>query len=206
MTPEKNHKSEDEWDKIYPIYHDHKNFSKIIENYVENFFRINYSFQGEMKDNDKLPEDPYLTEFIGEICKQLGIAGITSTQCLIRVISKLIIAGTGIHEHVGQISDYMIDPRFIGAKLQQGKEMQNIQTYSQILVLSVVTGLRMPGLLEDWSHLIDRSQFYEKNLKNYQDFKQKLIDLSKEIGRRNKIRNYPFESFNPKFMECSTSV
>ena len=206
MTPEKNHKSDEEWDKIYPIYHDHKNFSAIIENYVENFFRINYDFHGEMDDSDKLPEDSDLTEFISEICKQLGIAGITSTQCLIRVISKLISAGTGIHEHVGQISDYMIDPRFIGAKLQQGKEMQNIQTYSQILVLSVVTGLRMPGLLEDWSHLIDRSQFYEKNLKNYQDFKQKLIDLSKEIGRRNKIRNYPFESFNPKFMECSTSV
>ena len=30
----------------------------------------------------------------------------------------------------------MVDPGFIGAKLQ-AKQMQNIQTYSQILVLSV---------------------------------------------------------------------
>ena len=52
----------------------------------------------------------------------------------------------------------MTDPRFIGAKLQEGKEMQNIQTYTQILVLAVITGLRMPGILEDWSHLIEKNE------------------------------------------------
>jgi hypothetical protein len=100
----------------------------------------------------------------------------------------------------------MVDPRFIGAKLQEGKEMQNIQTYSQILVLSMLTGLRMPGLLEDWSHLIDHDQNYSENLKNYKKFKKNLQDLSEDIDRRNEKRNYPFQSFNPKYMECSTSV
>lgn len=203
MYPEANKKKDDEWDKIYPVYHDLNKFWDIIKKYVTNFFRINYNLTVK---SDNLPNDPDIKEFINEICEQLGIAGITSLSYFIDVLSQLIAASTGIHEHVGQVSGYMIDPRFIGAKLQEGKEIQNIQTYSQILVLSVVTGLRMPGLLEDWSHIIQNDQYYDENLENYRNFKRELRELSEDIDSRNKIRNYPFESFNPKYMECSTSV
>ncbi|CAF1644988.1 unnamed protein product, partial [Adineta ricciae] len=156
--------------------------------------------------DDKLPVDSYMMDFIDDLCKQLGIPGITSLKRFVDVLSQLIADSTGIHEHVGQISDYMIDPRFIGAKLQEGREMQNIQTYTQILILTVVTGLRMPGIMEDWSHLIEHNQDYEKNLKNYHDFKSQLRKLSKCVDERNKTRRYPFQSFNPRFIECSTSV
>jgi hypothetical protein len=203
MYPSEKNGSEEEWDKVYPIYHDLTEFWKIIQNYVTSFFRINYNVT---VDNDDLPNDSSIREFINEICKQLGIPGITSLKIFINVLSQLIASSTGIHEHVGQISDYMLDPRFIGAKLQEGKQIQNIQTYSQILVLAVVTGLRMPGLLEDWSHLIEYDQYHSENLDNYRYFKSQLRDLSRDIDRRNKIRNYPFESYNPRYMECSTSV
>lgn len=203
MSPKENDKTDEQWDKIYPIYHDLNAFWKIIQTYVKNFFCINYNVSLE---NDNLPHDVQMAEFIHEICQQLGIPGITSLKCFIDVLSQLIAASTGIHEHVGQVSDYMIHPKFIGAKLEEGKEMQNIQTYSQILVLAVLTGLRMPGLLEDWSHLIERDQFYSDNIQNYRNFKNELRNLVDEIDRRNQTRNYPFQSFNPKFMECSTSV
>ncbi|CAF1104185.1 unnamed protein product [Didymodactylos carnosus] len=205
MDADNNNKTKDEWDKIYPIHRDLNEFWNIIHKYVENFFEINYNLSIN-DDNDNLPDDLYITKFIQEICKQIGIAGITSLKYFIDVLSQLIASSTGIHEHVGQVSGYMIDPRFIGAKLQEGKEMQNIQTYTQILSLTVITGLRMPGILEDWSHLIDHDEHYHKNLKNYQDFKYQLQKLSEDIDSRNKIRNYPFESFNPKYIECSTSI
>ena len=203
MTPTENGKTNEQWDAIYPIYHDLNAFWKIIQTYVTTFFHINYNVS---TDDDNLPNDLQLGAFIHEICKQLGIPGITSLKFFIDVLSQLIASSTGIHEHVGQVSDYMIDPRFIGAKLQEGKQMQNIQTYSQILVLSVLTGLRMPGLLEDWSHLIERDEFYTENLENYRKFKDDLHNLADEIDHRNEKRNYPFQSLNPKNMECSTSV
>jgi len=213
MDPEKNHDLPDDWDKIYPICRDLKEFWETINKYVVSFFKTNYNLQVKIDDDkhnqspdDNLPNDPCIKEFINELCKQLGIAGITSLRHFIAVLSQLIASNTGIHEHVGQVSGYMLDPRFIGAKLQAGKEIQNIQTYSQILVLAVVTGLRMPGLLEDWSHLIEHDQNYGENLKNYRNFKRELRELSAKIDSRNKTRNYPFESFNPKFMECSTSI
>jgi hypothetical protein len=203
MNPKENNKTDDEWDKIYPIYHDLNAFWKIIRKYVTDFFHINY---GVTIEKDDLPNDIYIIDFINEICKQLGITGITSLKHFIDVLSQLIASSTGVHEHVGQVSGYLIDPRFVGAKLQEGKEIQNIQTYTQILVLSVVTGLRMPGLLEDWSHIIEHDEYYRENLKNYRSFKRELRELSRKIDSLNKTRNYPFESFNPKYMECSTSV
>lgn len=43
MYPDKNQKSDEEWDKIYPIYHDLNAFWKIIKKYVTNFFQIYYN-------------------------------------------------------------------------------------------------------------------------------------------------------------------
>lgn len=203
MYPDRNHRTDDEWEKIYPIYHDLHVFWKIIQNYVRNFLQINYNYSDE---DDHLPQDKHLIEFINEICAQLGISGISSLTQFVDVLSQLIVTSTGIHEHVGQVSDYLIDPRFVGTKLREGKEIQDIQTYTQILLLTVVTGLQMPGLLEDWSHLIERDQYYIENMKNYQNFKKDLQDLVEYIDRRNKTANYPFESFNPKYMQCSISA
>jgi len=38
MYSNENHKTEDEWDKIHPIYHDHRRFRKIMQKYIGNFF------------------------------------------------------------------------------------------------------------------------------------------------------------------------
>jgi len=121
-------------------------------------------------------------------------------------LTQLICTNTVIHEHIGQISDYALDPRFIATKLQQGKTLQSVQTYSQVLVLSVVTGLKMPGLLEDWSHLIPHDNHYDKNRQNYEQFRKDLLALSHSIDQKNLERDYPFQSINPRFMECSLSV
>lgn len=205
MTPEAAGMSHDEWDKIYPIYHDLHAFWDIIRDYVADFFKINYNLSSA-NGYDHLPNDDNIMNFIYEICKQLGISGINSLNDLIDLLAQLIASSTGMHEHVGQISDYMTNPQFIGAKLQEGKEIQNVQTYTQILILSVLTGLPMPGILEDWSHLIERNRYYSENLNSYRTFKKRLQDLSENIDARNKIRKYPFQSFNPKYIECSTSI
>lgn len=204
MSPKANHKTADEWDRIYPIYHDLNSFWKIVRNYVKCFFEINYSSIVSL--DEQLPDDVYLRDFANELAKQLGIEKLISLNDLIDVLTQLIACSIGFHELVGQSSDYLLDPRFIGMKLEENKQIQNVQTYSQALILSVVTSLRMPNLFDNWTHLIGHDEFYLNNLHNYENFKRDLEELSQEIDSRNKIRNYPFESFNPKFMDCSTSA
>ncbi|CAF1227318.1 unnamed protein product, partial [Didymodactylos carnosus] len=69
MDADNNNKTKDEWDKIYPIHRDLNEFWNIIQKYVQTFFEINYNLSIK-DDNDNLPDDLYITEFIQEICKQ----------------------------------------------------------------------------------------------------------------------------------------
>ena len=82
--------------------------------------------------------------------------------------------------------------------------------------------MKMPGLMDDWAHLIPRSSTdsHEKNpssikteadvkshLDNYYLFKQQLIERVDKIDQRHQNSNsFPFQSFNPRQMECSVSV
>ena len=159
--------------------------------------------------SDTLPAD--LTDFASELSKQLGLTQITSRKALIRVLAQLICATTGIHEHVGQVSDYMLDPRFVCTKLRRDEGMNTVQSYTQVLTLAALTGLKMPGLLEDWSHLVPHNDgsLSHAHLLNYRKFRLQLVLLSRHIDRLNADRNarrYPFQSFNPRFMEVSVSV
>ena len=230
------------WAAVYPIATDLPRFWRIVHQYVERFFNIEYGPDqvGDDTDNEPLADEraagqspepgkpPFMKQtyeerFMSELCKPLGLNGVTSRAGLVDVLAELICSSTGIHEHVGQISDYMFDPAFIGTRLQQDNRYQrpSVQNYSQLLTLTVLTGLRMPGLMEDWSHLIPRQAADElaappqqgrpvtTHLQNYHLFKWELAQRANEIDARHRADNatcFPFQSFNPRFMECSLSV
>ena len=225
--------NQSEWVKHYPIAEDLPAFWKIVRDYVRRFYDIEYgkedSTESEKKKGNLTSErafmaEPYERLFISELCKPLGLNGIPSRSRLIDVLTQLICACTGIHEHVGHVSDYLYDPSFIGTKLRRDLPslLPSVQNYSLMLVLTVLTAMKMPGLMEDWSHLIPRvttdsqhdkppSNITEEQVKshldNYYLFKQQLTELAEKIDVRHRISDtFPFESFNPRFMECSVSV
>jgi len=45
------------------------------------------------------------------------------------VLTSLICNVTGMHELVGQISDYFVHPKICGTTLRKGKEIDSIQMY-----------------------------------------------------------------------------
>jgi hypothetical protein len=61
----------------------------------------NFNSPDDQLCEDTLPDDTNILEFIKEISKQLAMLEINSLQQFIDVLSKLIAANTGIHEHVG---------------------------------------------------------------------------------------------------------
>ena len=224
--------NQSEWVRHYPIAEDLPSYWKIVRGYVRRFFEIEYGKEEsiEEKKKDKLTSErafmaePCERRFISELCKPLGLDGIPSRSYLIDVIAQLICACTGIHEHVGHVGDYLYDPSFIGTKLRRDLPslLPSVQNYSLMLVLTVLTAMKMPGLMEDWSHLIPRvatdsqhdespSNMTEEQVKSHLDnhyfFKQQLTERTEKIDARHRISDtFPFESFNPRFMECSVSV
>ncbi|CAF1412324.1 unnamed protein product [Adineta ricciae] len=223
---------ESEWIQNYPIAKDLPAFWKVVRDYVKRFFEIEYGKEAPHHDDqgdDVTSQRPFMNEpceqrFISELCKPLGLNGIPSRAFLIDVITQLICACTGIHEHVGHVGDYLYDPSFIGTKLRRDlpSMLPSVQNFSLMLVLTVLTALRMPGLMEDWSHLIPpmatdnqdgalqpitTEDQVQSHLDNYHLFKHQLTELMEQIdARHHEPGVFPFESFNPGFMECSVSV
>jgi hypothetical protein len=211
----------------FPIVQDSSAYWNVVKKYVSRFLDALYGKYSDSDPDDAnsdrkkpvdhmlrgregykgLPKDDTpLTNFMNGISSQLGIGLITTRSRLIDVLTQLIFNGTGRHEHVGQVSDYMMDPTFVGFKLLPDQSMQSIQSYTQQCALVVLTGLQMPRLIDDWSHLITREL-----LRNpYFQFKDDLVRLQFDIEERNIERvnkkGWAFESFNPKNIETSVSV
>ena len=223
--------NQSEWVMRYPIAEDLPAFWNIVRDYTRRFFEIEYGKEESMEETkNKMASEPaFMPEpcerrFIAELCKSLRLDAIASRNCLIDVITQLICACTGIHEHVGHVSDYLYDPSFMGTKIRRDLPslLPSVQNYSLMLVLAVLTGMRMPGLMEDWSHLIPRvstdnregkppstmtEEQVKSHLDNYHLFKQQLAERSERIDARHRMPDvFPFESFNPRLMECSLSV
>ena len=208
----------EEWSRVFPISEDLPRFWQIVREYVEAFFDVEYPVSAEAAKADCLDKsDEELQHFARELCKQLGLSGVTSRTQLIDVLAQCICAVTGLHEHVGQISELLYDPTFINTKLRRADQMQTVQTYSQHLVLVVLTGLRMPALLDDWTHILAALRHEQQHVHSHHLFKHRLRQRAKEVDEANlpypdgpeqprKGRLYPFQSFNPRFMECSISV
>jgi hypothetical protein len=124
------------------------------------------------------------------------------------LVTQLIVNGTGLHRQVGQVSDYMTEPTWVGCKLEKGKEVQSVQNYVQVCVLTTVTGLKMPYLLDDWrTLLLEFEQHRPSMVQLYTQLKADLFELQEEIVRRNSTtRPYPFRSFQPDQLASSLSV
>ena len=224
--------SQSEWVQNYPIAEDLPAFWKIVRDYVRRFFEIEYGKEESMEEKKQSKTSSsraFMAEacerrFISELCKPLGLNGIPNRARLTDVITQLICACTGIHEHVGHVGDYLFDPSFIGTKLRRDLPslLPSVQNYSLMLVLTVLTAMKMPGLMEDWSHLIPRvatdtpsgkpsvsmtEEQVRSHLDNYHLFKQQLTERTEKIDERHRRPDtFPFQSFNPSFMECSVSV
>lgn len=215
-----------DWVEHYPIAEDLPAFWQVVRDYVRRFFEIEYGPESVTEDTFQrsFMTVPCERRFIAELCKPLGLDGIPSRDHLIDVIAQLICSCTGIHEHVGHVSDYLYDPSFIGTKLRRDlpSMLPSVQNYSLMLALTVLTAMKMPGLMEDWSHLIPHmvtdsrdgqvtsittEEQVKSHLDNYHLFKHQLSELMERIEQRHLSSDiFPFQSFNPSFMECSVSV
>ena len=206
-----------DWDRVYPYALDSSELWSVIYQYVVKFFEIEYNYAADQPNMNVPHDDAQLLDFVCELCKELNLESITTITQLIDVLTQLICSSVGYHEHVGAVADMLLDPSFIGSKLtevdatsrstsQYTTPMQSVQTYSQLLMIATVTGLQMPGLMEDWSHLLlhDHSQ---RHLNNYRTLKLNLTALSERIDKRNRaFRDWPFLSFQPRNLEISCSI
>merc|ERR1719206_1334251 len=191
-------------DSVFGFHADAMAFWRVMRKYVAGFLAIHF------EDAEAILRDRAINAFALRLSVLLEVPPFEcngdDAERFIDVLTQLLCSVTGIHEHVGQVSDYIMSPDWMGTRLRANSNMCSVQEYSQILALVCATGMDSPKLMGDWSHLIPKDEHYERVLALYNEWGADLITASDEVQRRNKTRKYPIEAFDPRKMECSVSV
>jgi len=190
-------------DSHFPVLKDSQQFWDTMREFVAAYMKVYYTDDIEFAKQLRFGE---IKDFAGNLEKHLGLkhGHINTLDRFVDVLTQLICNGTGMHEVVGQTSDYLQQADWVGTKLVKGYSISTVQSYGQLLALSGFTGQLQPTIEEDWLHLFNHDDNYEQVEKVYKEFQASLKQLRRDIEARNLTRKYPMEFFNPK--HCKTSV
>jgi hypothetical protein len=185
----------------YPYATDGLALYAIFQSYVGDYFEI--FFPGETVVQD--PAVRAWWQAIVSLAPSLGLGPLNKAQQVIDLITHVMFTVTGVHAQVGHVVPYLLDPAFIGSKIRSGTQMADIQATVQVLNLTALTALEQPLLIGDYTHLF-LEQHKEHVIAAFKRYQQALIDLSRDIDERNKHREQPFQTFNPRVLTTSVST
>ena len=178
-----------------PFYTDSIKLWNIMRKYVLSYLTSEIS-----SDTNNIVKDKNIIDFWNHFNNDFnyGLGELTFDN-LIDHITNSIWWCTAGHEMVGSIVEYLVHPNGLMPKICPDKTIADVQTFAQALIIISLTGLRQPGLMNDWEHLFD-------DPKHARVFQQELFNLSQEIDSLNLKRIVPYNVMNPKILESSVSI
>ncbi len=181
----------------FPFVTDGLAYWHVVRRFVERYVQAYFGGDAAVRD----PQVRHFWERISNATEVMQIRPLTEDN-LIDMITQFIWCVTGLHEHVGAVVEYVTNPTFAGTKIRPGTEMSDVQTSVQALLILGLTGLKQPQLIEDFTHIA----LDTRGQQLFRDFQKDLVALSAEIDRKNETRRFPYNMFNPRFLECSVSI
>jgi len=171
-------------------------FFRIIEKFVKTYLR--YYFPTGQLDPEIID---WWLEMVEVLPKGKLVDNLDSMAQVEKFLVNLIFWVTSLHKHFGTVAEYILDPTFTASKWMPGSTICSRQTTYQMGSIAMLTGLKMPPLLGDWTHVL----LDDKAKEIAQDFIKELKEYSEAIDRQNATRVQPLQVFNPKFLEVSVS-
>ncbi len=179
---------------------------EVIRNFVEDYLSC-YTTPEEVM------ADPELEHFWKELENAPPTMAFPprSYQGLVDIVSQFIWTVTGLHEAVGTVHEYVLDPTFMGTKLRSGTEISDVQSSIQYLLILALTGLEMPALLD----IGDSKEIFGADRRGREAFARFNVALQLlvlEMDQRNERRladperRWPCQSFNPRYLETAVSI
>lgn len=188
----------------HPIARDYNRLLKVLVTYMSASVAL-------VPDLDA--DNCLLQRFYQSLAKNLSVPANSplnefSRENLVTILSDLIMNGTGVHSHVGQISDYQIFPNLTGAKIVKTLVQEPMQSYALNTSLTASTGIKQPRLMDDWKYLLEAKldgDVLARALESYESFKTALVRCEIENCHRQPPPDFPFNNFNPSLLEPSVS-
>eukprot|EP01065_Artemidia_motanka_P030255 TRINITY_DN36270_c0_g1_i1.p1 TRINITY_DN36270_c0_g1~~TRINITY_DN36270_c0_g1_i1.p1 ORF type:complete len:636 (+),score=164.66 TRINITY_DN36270_c0_g1_i1:61-1968(+) len=193
----------------YPFGQDWVAFDAVVQKFVDGYVSIYYGGSGQEAD-DKVLADADVAEFWSKLRAMpgskvvpLGGDGVRPRDQLVSLLTNLLVFVTGIHNHVGNVGDYLLRPSYSSGKIRPGTEVSDVQSSFQAVNIALTTAVPQPGLLSNVDHLL----LDERAKKVWATFRADLETLADEIDARNVKRgSFVCNSFNPRRVLISVSV
>lgn len=128
---------------------------------------------------------------------------------LIEYLANTAFYVTVMHEVVGTVSQYNETCEGAAACVRPGKSVSDVQTFIDLRVVSEITNVKQPKLINDWRFLLPGNSPRVSDV--FDSFMSDLKHISSAIDQRNLTtpsikRKRTCNLFNPKYLECSLSV
>jgi hypothetical protein len=174
----------------------------LVHRYVEQTIALHFP------DDASIAADGELQAFwrvLEPVRSRIDAGPLARRAQLVDLCASFLFYVTGLHEHVGSLCEYLLDPRFMGGRIRTGLDTCDVQGSVIQMLLMAGTSLRQPGVLEDYTHILPRVREAEARAV-MEAFRAELVELAAEIDRRNAARAHPFRTFDPKHLEVSVSL
>lgn len=196
-----------------PMYQDGMDLWNVMYQYVERFTDALYP-----SDEDVL-QDAELLAYWREVDASLvrhgrsyGLPVVCTKDALVHHLTHGLFWVTGGHSLVGHLQEYIASPCGCPCKIRHMDNAATIQTHLQGLLLSCLTNLHMPFLLNEWLHLYrlyHDTPLHDVLVQIVDMWQTDLITLSHTIHERNNnktLRPYHFGLFDPSDLISSVAM
>jgi hypothetical protein len=84
--------------------------------------------------------------------------------------ASFIFHVAGMHHVVGNVAEYLIHPDFASIRIRPGSEVADVEASHYGLLVAILTGLKTPKLVNDFSHLLLQDKHIIETSKIFDDF------------------------------------
>ena len=135
---------------IYPFGQDALTFEKVVVTFVKTYVDLYY------KDDQSIFDDREVVAFWDGLrgnVRGSHIMELKGKKSLIAGLTSFIIHVTGYHNQAGNVADYLINPTYASPKIRKGRNIADVQATFQGLNIGLMTAMKAPRLLSDFTHL-----------------------------------------------------
>jgi len=183
-------------------------FYKVVRDFVTQYVDVYFS------SDEAVKEDESCKKMFGENGLRgyfKGSSGLPlwdnmNKASLVDILAFYIFEVTGMHLVVGNVAEYLISPDIASPRIREGVEVADVEASQLGLLIAVLTGLKAPMLMNDFTHLLRQDEKLPQTTAIFNEFQANLTKYGIEIDTRNQKREWPFYGFHPKRMLSSVSI
>lgn len=193
---------------VLPLSKDGVLLWRTLEKYVTDYLRIFYPRDEDILKDDEIVRFWNSSDFTSWQLQELSFGSLVS------LVTDMIWWVTGAHEFLGSIVEYLTNISGIMPKIQDGKDVPDVQTFTLAMIIISFTGIRQPPLMDEWTHLFKVESWTDEKqqavLNTVRQFQVSLAACSDDIEHENILRERRGEkkvvAFDPRILETSVSI